>query len=228
LAFELLAGQARVELTGGKSYEPKLLEEAEKENSVARMDVDPASIKTLVQTAQDWIERVDKATDATEKYVAETRGPLLESIKQAKTFTDGLADSTQLIDKYGEKARHIGEIMHDARDVMARVNTASIKVDETLAKVDEQLSDEKGSTVTEMRTKLQAYQQQAQELNAKLIAITNNLNNLTGEKLRNAEKFISQSRITIQNLNRAVSNFQDDPKSLFGEDNRVPEYEAPK
>ncbi len=227
LAFELLAGQARIELTGGKAYEPKLLEEAEKEDTVARVDIDPSSLKTLVQTAQDWIERVDKATAATEKYLAETRGPFIESIKQAKTFTDGLADSTELISKYGEQAQSLEEIMADARDVISRVKTASVNVDDTLANVDKQLSDDKDSTVSAMRGKLQSYQQQAKDLNARLVSITNDLANMTGPKLRDVQRFVSQSRRTVQGIERSVSAIKDDPQKLiFGEESKVPEYDG--
>ncbi|ATU92114.1 MlaD family protein [Phyllobacterium zundukense] len=227
LAFELLAGQARIELTGGKAYEPKLLEEAEKEDTIARMDIDPSSLKTLVQTAQDWIERVDKATAATEKYLEETRGPFIDSIKQAKTFTDGLADSTELIDKYGQQAQNVEEIMHDARDVISRVNSASVKVDETLANVDKQLSDAKDSTVSEVRAKLQSYQQQAKELDVRLASIMSNLSSLTGDKLRNVQRIVSQSRRTVQRIERGVSAIQDDPRKLiFGDENNVPEYDG--
>ena len=225
LAFELLAGAARIELTGGKASEPKLLEEAAKEDTVARLDVDPTSLKTLVQTAQDWIERVDRATDVTEKYIAENREPLLESVRQAKAFTDSLAGSTATIDEYGRRAQKLEAMMHDARDVISRVNSASVRIDETLEKADKQLSDDKDSTVSEIRAKLQAYQQQARELNERLVAVTGNLNNLTGEKLRNAQNVISQSRRAVQSIERGVSDFQDDPqKLLFGDDNTVPEY----
>ncbi|MGH6859654.1 MAG: MlaD family protein, partial [Phyllobacterium sp.] len=178
LAFEILAGAARIELTGGKSYEPKLLEEAENENTVARMDVDPSSLKTLVQTAQDWIERVDQATDVTEKYIAQTRGPLLESIRQAKAFTDELAGKTGLIDDYGQRAQKVEAMMHDARDVISRVNSASVRIDDTLVQVDKQLSNARDSTATEIRTKLQAYRQQANELNQRVAGLTGNLSRL--------------------------------------------------
>ncbi|MEK1850396.1 MAG: MlaD family protein [Phyllobacterium sp.] len=229
LAFELLAGRAYIELKGGKAYEPKLLEEAEKEDTVARMDIDPTSLKTLVQTAQDWIDRVDKATTATEQYFAETKGPFMESIKQAKAATDRLAASTGMIDEYGRRARSVGDIMHDARDVIARVNTASVKIDENLAKADKQLSNDKDSTVTAVRTKLQSYQDQAKDLNAKLVAIMNTLGNLTGDKLREAQKSVSSSRRSVQSIERGVSEIQDNPRKLiFGDQNRVPEYEAPR
>ena len=155
LAFEILAGQARIELTGGKANEPKLLEEAAKQDKIARIDVDPSSLKTLVQTAQDWIDRVDKATDVTEKYIEETRGPIMESVQRAKAFTDNLAASTALIDEYGQRARNVELAMHDAREVISRVNSASTKVADTLANVDEQLSNNKGSGVSEMRTQLE-------------------------------------------------------------------------
>jgi phospholipid/cholesterol/gamma-HCH transport system substrate-binding protein len=225
LAFEILAGAARIELTGGKSYEPKLLEEAAKEDTVARVDIDPSSLKTLVQTAQDWIERVDKATDVTEKYIKQTRGPLLESVQNAKAFSETLASSTETIDEYGRRAQKLESTMHDAREVISRVNRASSKIDDTLRKADKQLSGDKDSIVGEIRTKLEDYRKQATELNARLQAIAGNLGNLTGEKLRNAQRVISESRRAVEGIERGVSTFQDDPqKMLFGDDNNVPEY----
>lgn len=229
LAFEILAGQAHLELTGGKAYEPKLLEEADKEDTIARMDVDPSSLKTLVQTAQDWIDRVDKATTATEEYVARTRGPLLASIQQAKAFTDGLAGKTEMINEYGQKARSVGELMNDARDVISRVNKSSMRVDETLAKVDKQLSDDKDSVASEIRSRLQSYQKQAKDLNTQLVAVLNNLGNLTGQPLQNAQRFISNSRRTVEGIDRSVSEIAEDPhRYFFGPTSTVPEYEAPR
>ncbi|SDP58123.1 phospholipid/cholesterol/gamma-HCH transport system substrate-binding protein [Phyllobacterium sp. YR620] len=229
LAFELLAGRAYIELKGGKAYEPKLLEEAEKEDTVARVDIDPTSLKTLVQTAQDWIDRVDKATTATEKYIADTRGPFVEGINQAKAATDKLAASTDLINKYGERAKSLNEITHDARDVIARINEASVKIDNALAKVDRELSDEKGSAVSDARAKLEAYQQQAKTLDAQLASILKNIGSFTGTKLPEVQKFISASRRSVDSIDRAVSDFADDPKKLFfGEDSKVPEFEAPR
>lgn len=229
LAFELLAGRAYIELKGGKAYEPKILEEAEKEDTVARIDIDPTSLKTLVQTAQDWIDRVDKATTATEQYIADTRGPFIDGIKEAKAATDKLAASTSLINEYGERARSLNEITHDARDVIARVNDASVKIDNALAKVDRELSNQKDSAVSEARNKLEAYQQQAKNLNAQLTSMLNNIGSFTGTKLREVQKFVSTSRQSVQGIDRAVSDFDDDPKKLFfGEEVKVPEYQAPR
>ncbi len=229
LAFELLAGRAYLELKGGKAYEPKLLEEADKEDTVARMDIDPTSLKTLVQTAQDWIDRVDKATTATEQYVAETKGPFLDSIKQAKAATDKLAASTDLIDDYGQRASKVGDIMHDARDVIARVNDASVKIDNALIKVDKELSNDKESTLSQVRTQLEAYQQQAKDLNVRLASIINTIANLTGPKLREVQSFVSASRRSVEAIEQGVSRIQDDPsKLIFGDENKVPEYEAPR
>ena len=229
LAFELLAGRAYIELNGGKAYEPRLLEEAEKEDTVARIDMDPNSLKTLVQTAQDWIDRVDKATTATEQYISESRGSFLEGIKSAKAATDQLAASTELIDDYGQRAERLADAMHDARELIARVNEASAKIDNALAKADRELSDQKGSTVSEARTKLIAYRQQATELNTGLTAMMNNIASFTGPKLREVQKFISSSRTSIERINRSVSQFDANPRgALSGSGNTVPEYEAPR
>lgn len=229
LAFELLAGRAYIELKGGKAYEPKLLEEAEKEDTVARMDIDPTSLKTLVETAQDWIDRVDRATTATEEYIAQTRGPFVEGINEAKAATDRLAASTDMINEYGRRAQSVGEILHDARNVVSRVNSASVQISETLAKVDKQLSGNKDSVVSEVRTQLQSYQEQARALDGRLAVIMKDLNNLTGDRLREVQKFVSASRRSVERIERGVSAIQDNPQRLiFGDENKVPEYTAPR
>ena len=225
LSFQLLTGTAWIELTGGKADEPNLLAAAEAEDLVARIDIDPASLKTLVQTAQDWIDRAEEVTDLTEKYLADTRGPLLESINQAKQFTDGLADSTAMIEDYGQRAQKLETLAHDAREVVQRINSASSQVDEKLVQIDRQLSNDKDSMVSQIRTRLQSYRQQAKELNETMTGLTARLGTLTGERLRNAQRVISDSRRSVERIERAVRDFQDDPsKLIFGEDDGVPTY----
>ncbi len=225
LAFVLLTGQAYIELKGGKSYEPKLLEEAEKEDTVARIDIDPSSLKTLVQTVQDVLQRVDRAMDATENYLDEMKGPALDRAHEAKAFTQQLADSTDMINRYGQQAQDVQAVIQDARETMSRINQASVKVDDALTKLDKELSEDKGSTVANIREQLQSYRDTADSLQARLAPILKTLGTYTGEKLRNAQKFISDSRRSVESIERAISNFDSNPRDvLFGGDSKVPEY----
>ncbi|MGO4447784.1 MlaD family protein [Phyllobacterium sp. TAF24] len=225
LAFVMLTGQAYIELKGGKSYEPKLLEEAEKEDTVARIDIDPSSLKTLVQTVQDVLQKVDRAMDATESYLDEMKGPALDRAHEAKDFTQQLADSTEMINRYGQRAQDVQAVIKDARETMSRINEASVKVDDALTRLDKELSEDKGGTVANIREQLQSYRDTADGLQARLAPIMKTLGTYTGEKLRNAQKFISDSRRSVESIERAISNFDSNPQELlFGGENKVPEY----
>ncbi|QND51002.1 MCE family protein [Phyllobacterium sp. 628] len=225
LAFVLLNGQAYIELKGGKSNEPLLLEEAEKEDTIARIDIDPTSLKTLVQTAQDILQRVDRAMDDTENYLNEMKGPALERARAAKEYTDKLADSSKIINDYGQRAQDVQAVIHDARDTMSRINDASVKVDDQLARLDRELSEDKGSTVSNVREQLKSYRETADSLQARMEPILKTLSAYTGEKLRRVQLFISNARQSVGNVERAVTDFDRNPQELlFGGDSKVPEY----
>ncbi|WP_204315762.1 hypothetical protein, partial [Stenotrophomonas maltophilia] len=71
---------------------------------------------------------------------------------------------------------------------------------------------------------LQSYRDTAVSLQARLAPILKTLGTYTGEKLRNAQKFISDSRRSVESIERAISNFDSNPRDvLFGGDSKVPE-----
>ncbi|MCO4316198.1 MCE family protein [Phyllobacterium sp. 21LDTY02-6] len=227
LGFAGLTGQAFIELKGGKLYEPKLLEEAAKEDVVARIDADPSVVNNLLQKAQTILERVETAVGSIESFITEVKGPLVDTVNNTKKFTDALAKNSDVIDKFSRSAEDVQVLVREAREMMTRLNAASTRVDGVLAKLDLQLSDQDGSIVREARATLQSYRSVADNLNTRLGPIADNLNRFSGQGLRDVQSLVNESRQSVQRIERAISDLEKNPQRvIFGGGGNVPEYDG--
>lgn len=227
LGFAGLTGQAFIELKGGKLYEPMLLVEAAKEDSIARIDADPSVVNNLLQKAQTILERVDGAVGSIESFITEVKGPLVDTVNNTKQFTDALAKNSDVIEKFSRSAEDVQAVVAEARQMMEKLNNASTRVDGVLAKLDKQLSDEDGSVVREARQTLQSYRSVADNLNARLGPITDNLNRFSGQGLRDVQSLVNESRQSVQRIERAITDLEKNPQRvIFGGSGNVPEYDG--
>lgn len=227
LGFAGLTGQAFIELKGGKLYEPMLLEEAAKEDQIARIDADPSVVNNLLQKAQTILERVDGAVGSIESFITEVKGPLVDTVNNTKQFTDALAKNSDVIEKFSRSAEDVQAVVAEARQMMTKLNNASTRVDGVLAKLDKQLSDEDGSVVREARQTLQSYRSVADNLNARLGPITDNLNRFSGQGLRDVQSLVNESRQSVQRIERAITDLEKNPQRvIFGGSGNVPEYDG--
>jgi phospholipid/cholesterol/gamma-HCH transport system substrate-binding protein len=227
LGFTGLTGLAFVELKGGKVYEPNLLEEADKDGAVARIDADPSVVNNLLQKAQDILERVNTAMSSIESFITEVKGPLVDTVNNTKKFTDALAKNSDVIDKFSQSAEDVQSVVREAREMMTRLNAASARVDGVLAKVDNLVSDGDGSVVAEARNTLKSYRAVADNLNTKLGPITDNLNRFSGQGLRDVQALVTESRQSVQRIERAISDLEKNPQRvIFGGSGNVPEYDG--
>ncbi|MRG57109.1 phospholipid/cholesterol/gamma-HCH transport system substrate-binding protein [Phyllobacterium sp. YR620] len=227
LGFAGLTGQAFIELKGGKLNEPNLLEEAAKDEQIARMDADPSVVNNLLQKAQTILERVDGAVSSIESFITEVKGPLVDTVNNTKKFTDALAKNSEVIDKFSQSAEDVQAVVKEAREMMAKLNTASTRVDGVLAKLDTQLSDQDGSVVREARETMKSYRAVADNLNARLGPITDNINRFSGQGLRDVQSLVNESRQSVQRIERAITDLEKNPQRvIFGGSGSVPEYDG--
>jgi phospholipid/cholesterol/gamma-HCH transport system substrate-binding protein len=227
LGFAGLTGQAFIELKGGKLNEPNLLEEAAKDDQIARMDADPSVVNNLLQKAQTILERVDGAVSTIESFITEVKGPLVDTVNNTKKFTDALANNSEVIDKFSQSAEDVQAVVKEAREMMTRLNSASSRVDGVLAKLDTQLSDQDGSVVREARQTMQSYRAVADNLNARLGPITDNINRFSGQGLRDVQALVNESRQSVQRIERAITDLEKNPQRvIFGGGGNVPEYDG--
>ena len=230
LGFQGLTGQAYIELKGGRLDEPNLLTEAEKEDTVARIDADPSAVNNLLATAQDIAARANSVLGQLEGFVTEARGPLTDTINNTKTFTDALAKNANIIQELGENTGNINQIVTDAKDMMARLNAASARVDTILEKTDRLLStDDKDGVVAQAKATLESIQQTSDNLDKRLGPIANNLERFSGQGLREVQGVVQDSRRAIQRIEQAVTELERNPQRLiFGGPGSVPQYDGRK
>ncbi|MEK1889744.1 MAG: MlaD family protein [Phyllobacterium sp.] len=228
LGFAGLTGQAFIELKGGKLNEPNLLEEAAKDEQIARMDADPSVVNNLLQKAQTILERVDGAVSSIESFITEVKGPLVDTVNNTKKFTDALANNSEVIDKFSQSAEDVQAVVKEAREMMAKLNNASTRVDGVLAKLDTQLSDQDGSVVREARETMKSYRAVADNLNARLGPITDNINRFSGQGLRDVQALVNESRQSVQRIERAITDLGKNPQRVIfgGSGGSVPEYDG--
>jgi len=95
-----LTGQANIEIKGAGLGEPNLLDEAEAADRIAEIEADPSAVTNLLQKAQDIFERADKVLVQFEGFATDVRGPLTETVENARKFSDALANNADGVDKF--------------------------------------------------------------------------------------------------------------------------------
>jgi phospholipid/cholesterol/gamma-HCH transport system substrate-binding protein len=95
-----LTGQSNIELKGADLREPNLLDEAERDETVAEITANPSAVTNLLQTAQDIFKRADNVLSDLEGFTRDVRGPLTKTAENAQKFSDALAANADGIDKF--------------------------------------------------------------------------------------------------------------------------------
>lgn len=216
LGFQGLTGVGFIQLNGGSLVEPNLLQEAEKADSVARIDADPSTLNNLLATAQDIFTRANKILGNLEGFVDDSRTPLTETIKNAQSF------SAVLKEKNGD----ISSILDNSKEMVARLNMASKRVDGLMAKLDNILSpDDKNSLAAQLRQTLGGIQQAVNTLNSRIGPIANNIENFSGQGLRQIQSLAVDGRLSLQRIERALTDLEKNPQRIiFGGQGSVPQY----
>ncbi|MBN9046440.1 MAG: MCE family protein [Rhizobiales bacterium] len=228
LGFQGLTGQAYIELKGGRLDEPNLLTEAARENTVARIDADPSAVNNLLATAQDIFARANSVLSELEGFTKDVRGPLTQTINNTKVFTDALAKNAKVVDELGANAGNINQIITDAKDMMDRLNKASVHVNDILVKTDKMLStSDKDSVAAQAKATLESIRQTSDNLNKRLGPIADNLQRFSGQGLRDVQSAVVDSSRSIQRIEQAITDLERNPQRIiFGGQGSVPQYDG--
>lgn len=95
-----LTGQSNIELKGADLREPNLLDEAERDGTVAEITANPSAVTNLLETAQNIFKRADNVLSDLEGFTRDVRGPLTQTAQNAQKFSDALAKNSDGIDKF--------------------------------------------------------------------------------------------------------------------------------
>jgi len=218
LGFQGLTGLAFVELQGGSLGEPNLLQEAEREGAVARIDADPSSLNNLLATAQDIFTRADEAISQLEIFVKNVRDPLTKTVHNVERFTATLDENRDDIDV----------IISTTRQMMSSLANASTRVDSIMDKLDVMLSpDNENSVIVHAQETLASIARATDTLNRRIDPIADNIERFSAQGLRELQALIGESRRSVTRIEQAIGELEKNPQRLlFGGGGSVPEYDG--
>ncbi len=130
-----LTGQANIELRGGSPNEPNLLTVAEEKGTIAVVTANPSAVTNLLETAQSIFRRADAVLDEFEGFVTDVRGPLTESVENARAFTDALGNNAEGIDTFLASVASLSETL---AGVSGRLDSTLEAAEQLIRSVDSQ------------------------------------------------------------------------------------------
>jgi len=127
LEVQGLTGAAYIELSGGNKGEENILQKAIETERPAVLIADQSSVTNLLATADKILDRANQAIGDLQGFVADARGPLTQTIRNAETFTSALASNSGAID----------EFLESMSTLAVTFNGVSQRLDSTLAAADQ-------------------------------------------------------------------------------------------
>ncbi|WP_417768552.1 MlaD family protein [Stappia sp.] len=109
LGFQTLSGIAYVDLSGGTTDAPLLLDPDADEPPV--IHAERSAFEDIVEGARDILTRADTTLAAVEKVVMDNRDEVHEIIVNARVFSDALAKNADGVDKFMSSVASTGEAL---------------------------------------------------------------------------------------------------------------------
>lgn len=188
-----------------------------------------AELRATIKRFDDFGKSADESLKKVDQLIAAidpaTVGQSVEDAKTAIADAKAAASSIrELADGVNKRKDDIDRIVTNVADMSEKLNAASNRVDGVLAKIDSFLGSADGSSVmADLKTTLESFRKMADNLNARIGPIADNLQRFTGSGLQDIKGLIADTRRTVQTLGQAVEKLDRDPQRLIfgGEDVKV-------
>ncbi|WP_265518766.1 MlaD family protein [Nitratireductor luteus] len=181
-------------------------------------DVDEAvtSIGDFSRNATTTLGKVDEVLDGVD---AAAVAAAVQNFEQASAaVNEASKDIARVSQTVGGRTEDIDQFITDAGQLATRLNQASVRIDGVLAKLDGMLGSGDGEgqdLIAEARSTLQSFRQVADTLNARMGTITDGLSRFSGKGLREVEALVQDSRRAINRIERAVTEFEQNPQRII-------------
>lgn len=183
------------------------------------------SFSKTSQDAQALLKRADTLMAAVDPAKV---GGAVDDISAATTDArNAIASFRQIADDVGERRQDIDQTISEFSDMAKKLNAASSRVDGILVKVDGLLgTDDANSLFAEARRTLESFRSVANNLNARIGPIADNLSRFSSTGLRDIQSLVSDTRRTVETLNTTISNFDRNPQRLLFGGDTVKQYDG--
>lgn len=133
LEVQGLTGAAYIELGGGNAGDPNILRQAFDNETAAVLEAEQSSVTNILSTADKILKRADTAITDIQGFVADARGPLTTTIRNAEHFSGSLARNGEKIDEF---LQSVGGLSDTFRNLSSRLDTTLASVDSLIKAVD--------------------------------------------------------------------------------------------
>ncbi|MFD1326530.1 MlaD family protein [Mycoplana ramosa] len=153
LEVQGLTGAAYIELSGGRAEDKNILKLALETDGTAVLVAEQSSVTNLLATADKILKRADDAISDIQGFVADARGPLTATIRNAEKFSDALTRNSDNIDKF---LQSIGGLSDTFTGLSGRLDATMASLDSLLKAVDAKKIDRVVSNVDKVTSDLAA------------------------------------------------------------------------
>ena len=191
--------------------------------------VEPAQIKGIVGDAANLAKKLGGASESINAAFAAIDAPQVRAIiGDTAAFTKKLnsaGDSVTSLIAAVDTAK-IAAVVNDAADISRKLNGTAGKVDTLVTTAQGLLgSSETRGTLTDIADAARSIKKLADNLDVRTKDITTGITRFTGQGLRQVENLATDSRRTLEELNRTARGLQKNPQQLiFGTKPAIPEY----
>ncbi|APG84693.1 MlaD family protein [Sinorhizobium americanum] len=177
------------------------------------------------KNAQQTLKRVDALVAAVD---TQKVGLVVNDISAASADARKVASQvSEFANKISARQEDIDQTITDFTEMSNKLNAASNRVDGILAKVDGFLGDANAPSLSaEARATLESFRRMADNLNAQIGPITDNLKRFSNSGLRDVETLVTETRRTVQSLQSTISNFDRNPQRLLFGGETVKQYDG--
>lgn len=192
---------------------------------VDKVDQTVTTYNEFGKKAQVTLDRVDTLVAAIDtNKVKGSVDDIAQATKDARTAVASIRDVT---DTVKDRKKDIDQTIQDVQQMANKLNSASTRVDGILIKVDALLgSDNTNSLFTEARATLESFKKVADNVNARIGPIADNLQRFSGSGLSDVQTLVNELRGTANNLNNAISNFDQNPQRIIFGGPTVKQYDG--
>ncbi|HEX8045205.1 MlaD family protein [Rhizobium sp.] len=177
------------------------------------------------QKAQQTLDRVDAIVAQIDP--AKLKGSVDDITQVTKDARAAVTSIRDVANSVAARQQDIDQTIANARSISDKLNSASGKVDGVLSKVDSLLgSGDTQSLFAEARDTLVSFKKMADNLNARIGPIADNLQKFSGSGLSNVQTLINDMRGTVDNLNSTITNFDRNPQRLLFGGDTVKQYDG--
>lgn len=138
LEVQGLTGAAYIELSGGQTGEDNLLVEARKRGERAVLLADQSSVTNLLATADKILDRADRAIGDIQRFVADSRVPLTNTVRNAETFSKALSDNADGVNAF---LKSVSTLSKTVTNISGRLDSTLSAAEELVKSVDRKKID---------------------------------------------------------------------------------------